>query len=90
MDIQSIIDKDNKFIEIKIKNDNFHFIFKDSMRIFPVSLSDLCKSMFIKGKTSDYDKIWQSFSLFRNKLELYKFYKYAAQDSRILLQASAR
>ena len=43
--VETIIDQHNKFIIIKYNN----IVFKDSYRIFPVSLNELCRIFDIKG-----------------------------------------
>jgi hypothetical protein len=48
-EISSLIDHHNKFILIKYKN----IVFKDSYRIFTVSLNDLCNNFGVQGKISD-------------------------------------
>jgi hypothetical protein len=49
---ESIIDKDNKFIQIVAEIEGHKFTFKDSMRLFPVSLNDLCQAFNVQGKIS--------------------------------------
>lgn len=44
-----LIDEHNKFITILMDN----FTFKDSFRIFPVSLKDLCKIFNVEGKLAN-------------------------------------
>lgn len=50
--VKAIIDTKNKFITItyQIPGGN-KFIWKDSYRVFPVSLKDLCKTFGVEGKT---------------------------------------
>jgi hypothetical protein len=79
-EIQSLIDQHNKFILIKYKN----ITFKDSMRIFNVSLNDLCKNfggLYSQGKISEYKKEFNSLDMFDN-LELFSLFKeYSLNDS---------
>lgn len=57
------------------------------MRIFPVSLDKLCKSMNVDGKLSIYNSKFNSFDLFNDNSLLNKFIKYSIQDSIALLEA---
>ena len=82
-EISSLIDHHNKFILIKYKN----IIFKDSYRIFNVSLNDLCNNFGVQGKISEYNKDFNSLNLFYND-ELFKLFKeYSIQDSICLYNA---
>jgi hypothetical protein len=83
----SIIDKDNKFIQIIANIEGHKFTFKDSMRLFPVSLNDLCQAFNVQGKISKHKDEWSNFNLFDNEKELCVFIKYALQDSISLLKA---
>lgn len=83
----SIIDKDNKFIQIIANIEGHKFTFKDSMRIFPVSLNDLCEAFNVQGKISKHKDEWSKFNLFNNEKELNEFIKYGLQDSVALLKA---
>ena len=58
--------------------------FKDSLRIFPVSLNELCKIFNVEGKLGSYINEFNSFSLFNDATLLHKFINYAVQDSRSL------
>ena len=91
--VLSIVDDSNKFIQIslclkdpneKLKSDESipYTYWKDSYRIFPVSLNDLAK-VFNKGegKTSPYNPEFNSISMFNNKKLLSEFRKYSVQDS---------
>ena len=91
--VLSIVDDSNKFIQIslclkdpneKLKSDESipYTYWKDSYRIFPVSLNDLAK-VFNKGegKTSPYNPEFNSISMFNNKKLLSGFRKYSIQDS---------
>src|SRR6266404_368008 len=64
-----------------------YFIFKDSLRIFPVSLQELCSLFDVEGKTHPYNPLFNKLSLFENKILLSEFIKYSKQDSISLLKA---
>lgn len=85
--IHSVIDKEHDFIQIIANINNIQLIFKDSLRIFNVSLDDLCKEFGVKGKKSSYNPIWNDFSLFNDVILTNKFIKYALQDSLAILEA---
>jgi hypothetical protein len=51
-----ILDKANKFIIIQLQLDDITITFKDSIRIFPTSLSELCTIFNVEGKLSVYDQ----------------------------------
>lgn len=85
-DIKTIIDSDKNYVQITFKGLNFDLVFKDSLRMFDVSLDDLCKHMNVRGKTSKYDEVFNSPTLFKNPLLLNKFIKYGLQDSKALFQ----
>lgn len=83
----TIIDKHNSFIQISTKYYDCKLIWKDSLRIFPVSLEDLCKTFNVKGKLQKYDKEFNDLSIFNNPRKLSVFIKYGLQDSVALLEA---
>lgn len=87
--IGSIIDKQNKFIQITAEINKQKFIFKDSLRIFPLSLQDFCKAMGVQGKISKYNNLWNEPSILWDKnSKLYQeFIKYSLQDSLALFDA---
>ena len=60
---------------------------KDSYRIYPVSLDDLCKTFNAEGKLSKYDIKFNDLDLFNNLELLEKFKEYSLQDSVCLLNA---
>lgn len=67
--VKSLIDEHNKFISItytyKTSNkQSFEIIWKDSYRIFPISLKDLCQTFLVKGKLSDYNLEFNDISIF--------------------------
>lgn len=82
--VSTIIDDKNKFIQISY---NKEIIWKDSFRIFPVSLSDLCKNFGVEGKTSKYNIDFNTLDLFNKPELLNKFIIYSIQDVISLYQA---
>jgi hypothetical protein len=83
-EVSTIIDDQNEFIQIKLSN---LLIWKDSYRIFPVSLNELCKVFNVKGKTSEYNPKFNDLSLFKNSDLLKEFIEYSKQDSISLFNA---
>jgi len=81
--IGSIIDKQHKFIEISLDKIKF----RDSYRIFGVSLDKLCDNFGVKGKTSKYNPKFNTIELFNYPKLLKSFMIYSIQDSRSLYQA---
>jgi len=79
--LETIIEDKNKFIVISLKLNNFKIVFKDSYRIFPISLSELCKVFTVKGKTSTYKKEYNNLNILKNKYLLKDFIHYSKQDS---------
>jgi DNA polymerase type B, organellar and viral len=88
--ISTIIDDKNKFIQITLIGNKFKINWKDSYRIFSVSLNDLCKIFGVSGKTSKYDIKFNSIKLFEDVELLTLFKKYSLQDSVSLYQALDR
>jgi hypothetical protein len=80
-EVKTIIDDKNKFIQITFNLDKFKITWKDSYRIFPVSLDNLCKSLKVKGKISKYNPKFNNINLFKDKHLLEEFKEYALQDS---------
>ena len=96
-DIGSIIDDKNNFISITYKpkskgntpphlTSDIRITWKDSYRIFPVSLDDLCKTFGTIGKTEKYNPVFNDISVFSNKLLLDEFIKYSLQDAKALYE----
>lgn len=85
--ISTIIDKQNQFIQITAKNKQFKFIWKDSYRIFNISLNEYCQTFDVQGKINPYKKEYNNISLFENQILLDEFIQYAIQDSIALLNA---
>jgi hypothetical protein len=88
--VNSIIDDFHRFINIDIIFKDSKFIFKDSIRIFPISLQDLCDIFEVKGKLHPYTPEFNKMSLFENVDLLNQFIQYAKQDSISLLQALSK
>ncbi len=94
--LETIIDQKNKFILIKYKDNirnslgdekKLEIVWKDSYRIFPVSLEGLCRNFNIIGKLSKYDNNYNSIEMFDNKSLFDKFLNYSKQDVIALFDA---
>ena len=86
--VKTIINKENEFIEINAKIDNFKFIWKDSLRIFNISLKELCEIFNSKTKKlHSYKSEYNNIQLFNDPLLLEEFKLYSVQDSISLLEA---
>jgi DNA polymerase type B, organellar and viral len=85
--IKPIIDQHNAFVSITIKLDNINIKYLDSMRIFPVSLNELCKIFKVEGKTNSYNSEYNNTSLFNNKTLFSEWLNYSKQDSAALFNA---
>lgn len=79
--VSTIIDNHNKFISISIKLANGKITWKDSYRIFPVSLDNLCGVFNVPGKSSIYNQKFNDLSLFNDNELLEEFKTYSLQDS---------
>jgi hypothetical protein len=88
--ISCLIDNHNKFIQITLQVDKVKVIFKDSYRIFPVSLNDLCEILGVKGKTSTYKPEYHQITLFNNLKLLSEFKEYSLQDSKALFNCMVK
>ena len=64
-DVETIIDESGKYILIKVTLDGVSFSFKDSLRLFPVSLNDLCKVFNVPGKLAQYKIEWNNPNTFK-------------------------
>lgn len=80
-EVSCLIDNHNKFIQITLEIEKLKIVFKDSYRIFPVSLNDLCDILSLPGKTNSYNPEYHKISLFNNEQLLQEFKKYSIQDS---------
>src|ERR1700733_2544343 len=82
-DLNCLFDKQNKFISIKYNG----ITFKDSYRLFPVSLANLCKITGTKGKIESYNTLYNEITFFKDEDLLESFISYARQDSKALYDA---
>lgn len=73
--VTSIIDHSNSFISITL-NDSITIEWKDSIRIFPMSLDQLCGLFVVTGKLIPYDIRFNDISFFNNHNLLIIFKKY--------------
>lgn len=87
--ISTIIDDKNKFIQISLTLGDHKIFWKDSYRIFPVSLQELANIFNVEGKFSKYNIEFNSLELFKenNHELLNKFKQYSLQDSITLFKA---
>jgi hypothetical protein len=88
--LSSIIDESNSFISVKLLSGNktgLIFEWKDSLRIFPMSLDKLCALFGVQGKLIAYNPKFNDISLFDKGRILGIFKKYALQDSISLYEA---
>lgn len=85
-EVSCLIDSQNKFIQITLELHKLKIVFKDSYRIFQVSLNDLCDILSVRGKSSIYKQEYHKISLFNKKNEkmLAEFKEYSLQDSNCL------
>jgi hypothetical protein len=85
-EVSCLIDNHNKFIQITLHIDKLKIVFKDSYRIFPVSLNDLCNILSLPGKTNSYNPEYHKITLFNNEQLLQEFKDYSIQDSCALFE----
>jgi len=86
-EVSCLIDSHNKFIQITLEIQKLKIVFKDSYRIFTVSLNDLCSVLSLQGKTSIH-----KLSLFNKENEklLEEFKQYSLQDSNCLYECISK
>ena len=84
--VSSLIDETNSFISIK-NNDIPLIEWKDSLRIFPISLDKLCKMFLVEGKTASYNPHFNNIDLFNHTQLLQQFITYSKQDAKALYEA---
>jgi hypothetical protein len=60
---------------------------RDSYRIFPVSLDDLCKVFDVEGKVSKYNPEFNNLNLLSSRQLLDEFKDYSIRDSKCLFNA---
>lgn len=78
--IISMIDDTNTFISISnLTNSKLSFEWKDSLRIFPLSLDKLCQLFGVEGKLTSYNPKFNNIDFFNNPKLLYSFKKYSLQ-----------
>ena len=71
--VTSIIDETNSFISIKLLSaikTGLSFEWKDSLRIFPISLDKLCTVFGVEGKLVPYNPKFNNISLFNSQRNL--------------------
>lgn len=92
--IKGVIDEQNKIIWIEAYLDSNKkgrsknkVIFKDSYRIFPLSLENLCKTYGVEGKLGKYNPKFHQIDFFNNPNLFKTFKEYAIQDAEALLAA---
>ena len=87
-DVDCVIDEFNNYISIKIIFDGRTYTFKDSLRLFPVSLNDLCKVFGVKGKSSEYISDWNDLDYLKSNTSIIQnLLDYARQDVLCLHEA---
>lgn len=84
--LKTILDDEKSFIQITVTIKGQIITFKESYRIFPVGLNDLCKIFNVDGKLQPYNRIFQSTRFFDNKKLLDNFISYGLRDSTALFQ----
>jgi hypothetical protein len=84
--VSSIIDDTNTFISITHTN-TVSFEWKDSLRIFPMSLNKLCQLFGVEGKSTSYNPKFNNIEFFKVSKLVYSFKKYSLQDAIALFKA---
>jgi hypothetical protein len=88
--VESLIDKDNNFIQIALNDKDVSYIWKDSFRLFPISLKELAKTFKSEyNKLHDYNPNYNTINLFNdeNKNDFNQFLEYSLFDSLALLDS---
>jgi hypothetical protein len=88
--ITSIIDDSNSFISIKLLSGiktGLSFEWKDSLRIFPISLDNLCQLFGVEGKMIPYNPKFNDISLFDSPRLWGIFKQYSLQDAVALYES---
>ena len=89
--IDTSLDSNKHLIEKWTKkdkeNNKYKIEFKDSCRLFPVTLDQLCKVFEVKGKISKYNPAFNEISLFKDTTIFEQFKQYAKQDTVALFNA---
>jgi DNA polymerase type B, organellar and viral len=86
-EVSSVIDEDNKFINIKLKTQSRNITWLDSYRIFPVSLDQLANIFGVPGKLSKYNPDFNKLEAFNNNALIYELVQYCKQDTLALFEA---
>ena len=81
--ITGLVDFDNRFISITFKYYDKVFIFKDSFRLFPVSLNELAKTFGLEGKF-DYNPMYNNLAVLADPEVRQLFISYGRRDSQLL------
>jgi len=85
--VDTIIDEAKSFITITLNINDVKIVWKDSLRVFPVSLDKLCQTFNVKGKLVPYNIKFNDTSLFSNPKLWGLFKKYSLQDAISLYKA---
>lgn len=85
--VETIIDHQNKFILIKVQCGPNTVTFKDSYRIFPCSLNELCNIFGVDGKLSAYKKEFNSVAVLSDQTALSELIEYNRVDCTALRSA---
>jgi hypothetical protein len=86
--ISSIMDDTNTFISItNLISNKIVFEWKDSLRIFPIKLNNLCEVFKVKGKLSAYNPKFNNIDFFKVPILVHTFKKYSLQDAIALYEA---
>jgi hypothetical protein len=89
--ISSIIDDTNSFISvtnlINLNKTKFIIEWKDSLRIFPISLNQLCEVFGVKGKLTAYNPKFNNINFFNSPKLVHTFKNYSLQDAIALFEA---
>jgi hypothetical protein len=87
--VSSLIDDTNTFISITnlIVKPKIVFEWKDSLRIFPISLNQLCEVFSVAGKLTAYNPKFNNINFFNSPKLVHTFKNYSLQDAIALFEA---
>ena len=85
--VSSIIDDSNTLFSISTNVFGDLIEWKDSLRIFPMSLDKLCSMFGVEGKLTSYNPNFNNLELFNNLSLLQEFINYSLQDAKSLYEA---
>jgi hypothetical protein len=87
--VNSIVDESNTFISITATTLGGGDLieWKDSLRIFPSSLNEVCKMFGVDGKFTAYNPKFKTLDFFNNSELVQEFINYSLQDAKSLFQA---